>query len=408
MPRTEELRKMQDYLCSVLDRTGEFSEIEPEYRFPSEEPGSPLRQRTKKQIYCVKKPEFSRFGEEERFLVLTHPDEKIPGELLANKIIEASEKGVHLTNVLYRYINSVSDRNTQGPLFRRFIRDEERKSGPVAYRKRAPFNNPLLGHYSNEEINRFRILRDIERIWVNAASNFLPAYYQPNSARLEEMLKLYRFKRVRAEGVDKKGNYHSENYQTVFDPDLIESSRLFSLEPMRRRATRSSIVGSLENRTQSRNPVRFPRDCRILLADFLPLPEAHTEKGEEVLRHNIALLGYARQFGLSDLSAEMLERTGRETEDLDSSHSLVQVLEGMLEGGPDIVDELRSKESRTIKVRSNSTPGLYHHVLITQDLDSSETEYVCSCKGYRFSSRDNKHCRHTDELRKIDEFSTSD
>ena len=397
---------MQNYICSVLDQTGEFSEIDPGHKFSSAGKGSLLQARSEKQIYCIKKPEFSRTQKPEEFLILTHQDGKFPGALLVNKLSEASENGIYLTNVIYRYINSVNDPSTQGPLFRRFIRDEERKPGQVAYRKRAAFQNPLLSHYSHEQKNRFRILRELERVWINAASNFMPTYYQPESTKLDEMLKLYQFNKVYFSGTDKKGIYRSGLRKDIKDPKLIESTKLFSLEPIKRRGTRSSIIGTLEGSIKSKEKIIFPRDKKILLADFLPLPNVNCSDSERVLRHNIGLLAYAQEFGLGNLYKEMIERTGIESEDFTDDNSLVQILNSVLSGKPkeEQKGQLKLREGKTIKVQSNSQPGTYHSIWMTQDLTSEEIDYACSCKGFLFSGR-KRTCRHVNELKRLDEFS---
>lgn len=399
MSKPQELKKMQDYTCSILDATGEFSIIDPHYNFNHKKSSKALKQKSNKQIYCVKKPEYSRNQQPEEFLILTHADEKMPGALFANKIIEASDLGIHTTNLLYRYINSTNP-DTQGPLFRRFILDQERKAGPVAYRKRASFNNPLLDHYTNQQKNAFRILKNIEKL-VNASSNFFPAYYQPESARLEEMLKLYKFQKVHPWGRDSKGNFHSKDYIRTINPELIESSEFFSLEPMRRKGTKSYIVKNLENNIKPK--IIFPRDKKILLADFLPLPNIQ-DLQNPILRHNIALLAYTQENGLKELYEEMIERTCIQAENLNDNHPLVQSLDTILTGKIEQQDPLKLREIKTIRMPSNTHPGLYHNVLISKNLNSDKSNYICSCKGYKFSKKEDKHCRHTDELKKLDEF----
>ena len=229
MDTSTQLQQMQEYVARVLDQTEEFSRIEIGYNFKEHSDNAALREQAQRHIYAVLKPECSPTREPLQFLVVANAD-TMPGPLFAEKLAAASELGIYTTHLLYRYINSFSDPSTHGPLFRRFLHNEDRTLGadfhkPAAYRRRS------LEQYSQERRNNFRILRDIEKELVPAIQRGSALYYQPPSAELAETLKRYQWGEVILKGKNGLGEYREEVSKDIKEPLEKEELSSFTLRP---------------------------------------------------------------------------------------------------------------------------------------------------------------------------------
>lgn len=398
----EKIRYMQNYIAEVLHSTGEFESIDPRYEFSLESSASALRELPERQIMCKIKTGYVTDKEGREFLILTHPN-TMTGHVFAKKMEEASKKGIYTVNVLYRYINS-KDPSTQGPLFRRFVLEEDRKKGEVAYRKKAAFSRGSLTHYSHEKVNRFRFLRNIERSWVNYVSGGFLLYYQPNSKRLEETLKRYKFDDVIFKGKDNFGNYRETKSVEIKDPNLVESMGLFTIQPNRRNLNQLRILYGLQhNIKENGKPFRFDSELgnNLLLADIVNLPNIEAETDiERKVRHNVGLLGYAIQFGLGeDAIYELTERIGIQVGGWREGNPLVDITEKLLKENTENRKRNHQKDGGEIWVPSETNPEKEYRVILKDE------DYVyCSCPSFKFSKGPDKDCKHLKKLRKSDEF----
>ena len=120
-----QLKGMLDSIAEILHNTGDFSVIEPGYKFSDDA----LNKEKRRHIYLEQKDilkEPSYRGNTGKILLNLHHD-TMNGKDFIDKLVTATHHDIHSANILHRYINSYTDKKTQGPLFRRFVLDEDKK-----------------------------------------------------------------------------------------------------------------------------------------------------------------------------------------------------------------------------------------------------------------------------------------
>jgi hypothetical protein len=363
--------QMREYIASRLSATGEFSKVEQKYRFGGH---SVLGAKADRNIYCEMDPQLVPSGQSGKYLVIVHSDGTMPMKCLRQKLRESSKQGIHTVHVLYRYINTRKDPSTHGPLFRRFVLDEERTVfGPGSHR--APVRQYSLMHYSSERRNNFRRTIRLERSFVPPISGHTLLYYQPQSARLPETMKRYKWGNVRFTD--------GELSEQVKEPILIEEFDSFTLCPMVRSASSSYLIGDM-----------------IGLADI----EANGPY-ETSMRRKLGLLEHLISFGLTGAAKKMTQVVSEQISDLPDNSPLVLHLEGLMqEDRPEEVvqdtgvgvTDLDGKvaTTRKIKVASGSDPTSNHFIAERINLRTGEASYTCSCESFTYRKR----CGHIDEL----------
>lgn len=336
MDTSAQLQQMKDYLVRVLEQSGEFSRIEPGYDF-KEQGGQPaLREQAQRHIYAELKPEFSPTGKPLPFLIVAHAD-TMPGLLFAEKLAAASNAGIYSVPLLYRYINSHTDPSTHGPLFRRFLHQEDRTKG-ARFHKRAAARKQSLDHYDPERRNNFRHLRDIEKDWVPAVLGGVTLYYQPPSPRLAEGVKRYSWEEVIFHGQDGFGEYREETSVDIKEPQERESMELLTLQPILRRMHSRTVRRQLEKsiliQGRGREKVQFNFDDYMrgdfLLADVIGLPplEVHGDE-ERLIRHNMGILEHRQRFQLGNTEG-LEERIAIQMDNISEGHPLIPYFEQLI------------------------------------------------------------------------------
>lgn len=373
---TERADEMRESLAGILNSTGEFPIVEPAYKF-SGLPG--LGSNRNRNIYCVMDSHIVPQGQTGKYIIILHPDESISRQEIRQKLREATAQGIYTIHVLYRYVNSKSDTSSQGPLFRRFVLDDERAEGPVAYRHRATYSRDSLQHYPAERRNNFRRTRKIEREFVPSVSGQAVLYFQPKSRSLPEAVKRYEWGNVTYRGKGAFGEPRIESSVTDKEPVLIEEFSSFTLTPI----------------------VRFPYSRNFLIGDMVGLPQVQAHSLEErVIRRNLGLLEHLKNFGLGDSVDEMAERLAIQLESFPESSPLSSYLEVLLQkhepqtGTTAGAADGHSNDVRTIKIPSRSKPGQVHIIRERMGPNPKELMYDCSCLGFGYRGK----CGHIDEL----------
>jgi hypothetical protein len=333
---SSQLEQMRTALTDALHKTGEYSKIEQSFSFQGH---SVLGQRAKQQIYCKDNDGIA-------YLVICHTDSSMPKKLFEEKIKAASDLGVYTIHVLYRYINSKSDESTQGPLFRRFVLEEQKKPN-AKYHFKPNYKRNSFAHYPKQRRDNFRRTTQLEREWVPKESARTILYYQKESARLEECIKRYEWKDISRQAKE---------------PILLEDFSTFVLNPMIRK-----------------NYGRF------LIADMIGLPELTVNTNDErAVKKNLARMAHGVKFGLK--TNNLQERICIQ---LDNIHN--QEYE-------DFFIKLKEYEVpvsdglRRIVVPSRSQLGVEH--FIVEKTKDQKKSYNCSCLGFHFR----KKCGHIEEL----------
>ena len=403
-----QLKQMQDFIATKLHENGQFEVIDVGYKFNNQPKGSSLRLDTKNQIYCRIKPEFVLDGEYKDFLVLTHED-IIQGNLFAGKLEETTRNRIYLTNVLFRYKNDGID---NGPLFKRFVLDESREAYEKRLSKEGKKRNysevPIhrkksLEHYSHEEKNRFRKLTDLENFYVTATSLGFPIYYQPESARLKELLKMYKFDDVKFKRINDFGDEYFEKSVEIKDPNLIKSMDNFTLQPIRRPYSSFRMTNTLSSHIKQKSShnlsgknnlinYRFNNISRngLLLAEAIELPNVETLNNDEILlRHYVANVMHNLQFGIIPSSKDGFSIKIKELLDKDISDEI----NGLVEDARGLIKEVKGingiGSSIVTRIKSWSEEG--KHYFITE----KEGKYDCTCPSFKFKKRN--PCKHIEE-----------
>ncbi|MDD5650825.1 MAG: hypothetical protein PHF86_10495 [Candidatus Nanoarchaeia archaeon] len=373
---------MKESVYNILSKTGDFSLIEPEYKFKGKTDNiRTLNLLRDKQIYCELDP---RINPNNKILIQLHTN-TMNGALFVDKLIAATKENIYTGNLLYKYINS-SNPATQGPLFRRFILDSE-KNPKSRYPERPVYKQKsILNSYPEDQqkVNSFRKLRDIEKDWVYQLSFMnMPLYFQPKSERLDQMIKRYTLANV------KRTNtylFSESDAAFVFEPIPRESFETFTLNPYKK--TRNNIINlcsSVELNGHNYPLSSIPEN--VLLVDFIGIPDIEVNNDDRIIRHNLGLLTRALNLGLEH---ENLEE--RVCIQLDNTNS---------EDLKKIYDLLKEKPVKgEVIVSSSSRTGLMHKV--TRIRNNGEIEYSCTCEDYQFRVKPGKverrTCKHIDAI----------
>ncbi|MGM5484933.1 MAG: SWIM zinc finger family protein [Nanobdellota archaeon] len=351
----EALRLMKEKISEQLSSSGLFEYIEPGHEFRTERAGSPLRQDTKRHI-------LARGKDGKDYLILTHHD-VMPGKLLAAKLEEASSKNIFLSNVMFRYANSRE--KDKGPLFKRFYL-EHKKDGK--YRKIQPALKRSLKNYSFEDKNNLRILTDLERDWVNAMSKGFPAYFQPESARLPEELKIYRFSDVK--------DIHGTTKESIKYPTEMDSLDNYIIHPMNQNHNKGVIKWNLSSTTG----YKFRKGLDIKLADFMQIP------GDSTYSRELGEIYYGLKHGADRKTLNsMAKKIGRGNEYLERIirwHDPKTVTEQQKQG---------MKDFHEIRLKSKNSEEAFHKL---KELHNpyGDDKITCTCESYKYGK---DTCKHT-------------
>lgn len=362
MAHTGEMQQMQEFIAAVLDKTGEFTDIQPGYH--------------NRGIYAARKG--INNDTHVPFLIMTHAD-TMPEKEFIGELEEATKKGIATAHVLYRYLND------SGPFWRRKPMPDKKDEDEIVYRQKAAYRKEAMDYLPRHVRERLRYLStDIERNLVPEHSpGKVINYYQPKSPRLEELLQRNRFNDITADySYSEFGEFpRVRKAEKTKLPETVEETKLFSLDRIQK--------GS------------------YLVADVIALPVVEASSLEELrLRHLLGRMAHYRPIRKRDayLVKEMAEK-------LEPDNQLQGVLDSILCG---LYSELTSflplyKENiailsrdgtplrLTFNYQSRSRPGtgIIHQTEI--DLTDSQNPLEgCSCEAFNYGL----DCWHRKEARK--------
>ena len=359
LPYKPMLQEMIQSVSETLHSTGEFDIIEPNYRFnkTGQNQNGALNKQAQRHVYCSMKEDLSnalhtksRAPKPYKFLINMHHEE-MNAKDYSNKLIVATLYGIHTGNILYRYINSTKDKSTHGPLFRRFVLDEDKKQN-AQYHENDIYNQHSLlfgnvrlperfqedyekkqnseqfGFYLrdlkktnkltqgekkliNEDmvrINSFRKLRNFEKDHVKSSSyNNMLLYFQAESKRLNKCIKRYDFNNVKRKEYSKWDNLIAKEAKQVFEPVDIETIKYFSMHPQVKNDQRKNYARQLLKtiNKKSKKPINYNFPDQFLLADIIRIPDMEINTTEELIfRHHIGQL--ARDIRLNNVDNKVL------------------------------------------------------------------------------------------------------
>ena len=333
MDTSAHLQQMQNYVVKVLEQSGEFSRVERRYDFKDQGANTALREQARRQIYCELKPEYSPTDKSLPFLVVAHAD-TMSGSLLAEKMAAASNLGIHTLQILYGYANREKDESTHGPLFRRFLHEEDRtpseqlkRPGAAAYRVQKASHRDSLAHYPSERRDNFRHVRDIERDWVPATLGGYVVYYHPKTLLTPERLQRYRWGNVlfRRDDVEQPKGYFEVAAVDIKESLDCGEVQSFTLRPALRSVNRGEAARQLEETILvqgKRGKVRFTFTGK--LERGLLLAEVVGDE-ERMIREKIAAI---ESGGLTE---EVAERIAIQMESFHLGHPLGNYLRQLVE-----------------------------------------------------------------------------
>ncbi len=335
MDTSRQLQQMKDYLARMLEQSGEFSRIEQGYDFRDQQDHPALREQAQRHVYAELKPEFSPTGKSISFLIVAHADTML-GSLFAEKLAAASNAEVHTLQVMYGYANREKDEATHGPLFRRFLHEEDRtpstqlrRPGDPAYRVQKAAHRDSLAHYSASRRENFRHVRDIERDWVPSTQGGYVLYYHPKTLLTPERVQRYSWGEVKFRRDDDTAPKGYSEVPSVDIKEPIDGGEMqgFTLRPALRNINRGIAARQLEERIlvqgKGKRKVRFSFADKLTpgLTGGLLLADIVGEE-ERKVREKIANI----ERGKTGLTEEIAERIAIEMEAFPLDHPLARYL----------------------------------------------------------------------------------
>ncbi|MFH1606019.1 MAG: hypothetical protein ABIC91_01620, partial [Nanoarchaeota archaeon] len=392
-------KNMKRWVAEKLNATNEFSDIDENPNFKENTTlDQALNIHSERQILAIKKPEFVREGESDKYLVITSADLMKIKEVGA-KLAAATNNDINTTHILYKFLNS------EGDFFRRLTRVDQTKDD-VNYREKYAYAKKSLAHIDHVTRNSIFNLSEMEREIVKKLTNNQVAYYQPESQRLEEKIKLVEFEKVKAKyDVDSKKPVFIPNIQTLKKyavPTVIFESENFTLLPMHYEDNDWKI-DQLEYAMRGKFSLRKTLQKPLRVARVLTLPDIDCNTEEEIkLRYNLAIQNEQIQKNPQIQNIEYLTRINEQLKENPQFENVYQALQESYKE----LDEKKLK-SAILKgtfpktyyatYRSKSEPNKIHTTsIIMPSTNPDEWEYKCTgCKGFQYWN----HCWHTDRVR---------
>lgn len=407
MALDEEIKQMQSFIAQGLHETGQFSDIEPGFRFDKKGANSDgaLNQHSKRHILARKKKELTPDGQKRAYLIVTMPDQ-IDTKGFAHKIAIADSMDFYFTPVLFKYLNKFPQAQTQGPFFKRVTLAMQKGEMGKVYHHSPTYLRDRLAFLGAERNNVFVTPRIEGRI-IPAINNGEVTYYQPASTRLSEAIVRFQKREITPERLP-QDTFPPRQYTDTFLLRHVDESNKFTLRPARI-AGQYAAANAINEATH--HTYDFWQDIgrnHLSIGEFLLLPDVGAVSEEDTtylnklasIRHELIRKPY--EDALKDAAESTLERISIQIETYDENHPIsnaVTSISGLIKDTyktyeatkdelevPTVEDEEQPPTDHIFFYRSRTKPEnttLEHevHILVTEDGDMLHN---CSCKAFKY------------------------